>query len=155
MAQMVDSRQEELGTDMIVKIAAENTRSPYPFKKVYMLFVAELGMPNVKLYKFGNTIFVIHPSEQKPEFGIFRALNADVAENFIENSKQFTAKALEDGFAGLKVQFSDPAILKLFKMIARDKQAEGNTNMGYAVGKAKNGDYSITLVLDKQRMSAQ
>jgi hypothetical protein len=27
--------------------------------------------------------------------------------------------------------------------------------MGYAVGKAKNGDYSITLVLDKQRMSAQ
>jgi hypothetical protein len=40
-------------------------------------------------------------------------------------------------------------------MIARDKQAEGNTNMGYAVGKAKNGDYSITLVLDKQRMSAQ
>lgn len=120
-----------------------------------MLFVAELGMPNARLYKFGNTIFVIHPSEQRPEFGIFRALNADVAENFIKNSKQFTAKALEDGFVALKVQFSDPAILKLFKMIALDEQARGNTNTGYAVGKAKNGDYSITLVLDKQRMGQQ
>ena len=60
MTQMVDSRQQELPTDEIVKIAAENTRSPYPFKKVYMLFVSELGMPNAKLYKFGNTLFVIH-----------------------------------------------------------------------------------------------
>ena len=54
MSQMIDSRQQELPTDQIVKIAAENTRSQYPFKKVYMLFVAELGMPDAKLYKFGN-----------------------------------------------------------------------------------------------------
>jgi len=154
MSQMVDSRQQQLGTDEIVKIAAENTRSPYSFKQIYLMFVSELGFPNSKLYRFGNTLFVIHPSEQDSKFGIFRALNADIAENYIENSKQFTVKAMEDGFAALKVQFSDPAILKLFKMVARDEQAKGNTNMGYAVGKTKDGGYSITLILDKQRMGS-
>lgn len=152
MTQMVDSRQQELGTDMIVKIAAENTRSPYPFKKVYMLFVAELGIPGSKLYKFGNTIFIIHPSETKQGYGIFRALNADTAENFVANSIEFTEKAKADGFFGLQVQFSDPAILKLFKLVAREKEAQGDRSMGYAVGKAKNGDYNITLILDNQKV---
>lgn len=149
---MVDSQQQELGTDMIVKIASENTRAPYPFKKVYMLFVAELGMPGSKLYKFGNTIFIIHPSETKQGYGIFRALNADTAENFVRNSIQFTEQAKADGFVGLKVQFSDPAILKLFKLVAREKQAQGDRSMGYAVNKAQNGDFSITLVLDNQKV---
>ena len=52
MSEMVDSQQEKLGTDMIVKIAAENTRSPYPFKKVFMLFVAELGMTPTEYHHF-------------------------------------------------------------------------------------------------------
>lgn len=152
MTQMVDSRQQELGTDQIVKIAAENTRSKYPFKQVYLMFVAELGMPGSKLYKFGNTIFIIHPSETKQGYGIFRALNADTADNYVENSIQFTEQAKADGFVGLQVQFSDPAILKLFKLVAREKQTQGDRTMGYAVGKAKNGDYSITLILDNKKV---
>jgi hypothetical protein len=154
MAQMVDSRQEELGTDMIVKIAAENTRSPYPFKKVYMLFVAELGMPNAKLYKFGNTIFVVHPSEQKPSFGVFRALNADSAENYVDNGKQFVDQAMADGFTGLQTTFSDPSILHIFQMIAREERAAQNPNMGYQVYKDKEGNIRVNLVLQGERMGA-
>jgi hypothetical protein len=154
MTQMVDSRQQELPTDEIVRIASENTRSPYPFKKVYMLFVAELGIPNAKLYKFGNTLFVIHPSEQNPTYGIFRALNADTAENYVENGKRFVDQALADGFKGLKTQFSDPSILNIFNIIGREEQAAQNPNLGYAVGKAKNGDYSVTLMLNGERMGA-
>ena len=93
MTQMVDSRQQTLGTDEIIKIAAENTRSKYPFAKVYMMFVAELGLPNSKLYKFGNTLFVVHPAEENPQFGMFRALNADTAQNYVQNSKQFVDAA--------------------------------------------------------------
>lgn len=153
MTQMVDSRQQELGTDMIVKIAAENTRSPYPFKKVYMLFVAELGMPNAKLYKFGNTLFIVHPSETKPGYGIFRALNADVAENFVDNGKQFVDKAVADGFKGLQTDFSDHSILNIFNIIGREERAAQNPNMGYTVGRTKDGGFRVTLVL-AERMGA-
>jgi len=151
MTQMVDSKQQQLGTDVIVKIASENTRAPYPFKKVYMLFVAEMGMPNTKLYKIGNTLFIIHPSEDNPEYGIFRALNADTARNFVENGKQFVDKAVADGFKALKTQFSDPSILQIFNMIGREEQAAQNPYLGYAVGRAKNGDSSVSLMLG-QRM---
>jgi hypothetical protein len=154
MTQMVDSQQQELGTDMIVKIAAENTRSPYPFKKVYMLFVAELGMPKAKLYKFGNTIFVVHPSEEKPSFGIFRALNADTAENYVDNGKQFVDQAIADGFTGLQTTFSDPSILNIFQMIAREERAAQNPNMGYQVYKDKKGNIQVNLVLQGERMGA-
>jgi hypothetical protein len=154
MTQMVDSQQQELGTDMIVKIAAENTRSPYPFKKVYMLFVAELGMPEAKLYKFGNTIFVVHPSQEKPSFGIFRALNADVAQNYLNNSKQFIDQAIADGFTGLQTTFSDPSILNIFQMIAREEQQAQNPNMGYKTYKDKEGNIRVNLVLQGERMGA-
>jgi hypothetical protein len=154
MTQMVDSQQQELGTDMIVKIAAENTRSQYPFKKVYMLFVAELGMPEAKLYKFGNTIFVVHPSQEKPSFGIFRALNADVAQNYLNNSKQFIDQAIADGFTGLQTTFSDPSILNIFQMIAREEQQAQNPNMGYKTYKDKEGNIRVNLVLQGERMGA-
>lgn len=154
MTQMVDSQQQELGTDMIVKIAAENTRSQYPFEKVYMLFVAELGIPNSRLYKFGNTVFVIHPSEKRQEFGVFRALNADTAENFIQNSKMFVDKAIEDGFTGLQTTFSDPTILNIFQIIAKEEGAAQNQNMGYQVYKNKSGMIRVNLVLQGERMGA-
>ena len=154
MTQMVDSQQQELPTDEIVRIAAENTRSEYPFKQVYLFFVSELGLPGSKLYKFGNTLFIVHPSEQQPEFAMFRALNADTAENYVENAKRFVDQAIADGFTGLKTQFSDPTILNIFNIIGREEQAAQNPNMGYAVGKAKNGDYSVTLMLNGERMGA-
>jgi len=154
MTQMVDSQQQELGTDMIVKIAAENTRSPYPFKKVYMLFVAELGMPDAKLYKFGNTIFVVHPAKENPSFGVFRALNADIAQNYLNNSKQFIDQAIVDGFTGLQTTFSDPSILNIFQIIAREEQQAQNPNMGYKTYKDKEGNIRVNLVLQGERMGA-
>lgn len=154
MSQMVDSRQEELGTDMIVKIAAENTRSKYPFEKVFMFFVAELGLPNARLYKFGNTVFVVHPSEEKPSFAVFRALNADIAQNYLDNSKQFIDQAIEDGFTGLQTTFSDPSILNIFQMIAREEQQAQNPNMGYQTYKNKDGMIRVNLVLQGERMGA-
>jgi hypothetical protein len=155
MTQMVDSRQKELGTDMIVEIAAKNTRSPYPFKKVFLLFVSELGMPNARLYKFGNTVFVVHPSEENPSFGVFRALNADIAENYVDNGKQFIDQAISDGFTGLQTTFSDPSILSIFQMIAREERAVQNPNMGYQVYKNNDGMIRVNLMLKGERMGAQ
>jgi hypothetical protein len=150
MAEMVDSNQQELPTDQIVKIASENTRSPYEFKQVYLTFVSELGMEGAVIYRFGNTIFIIHRSESNPEYGMFRALNADTAQNFVENGKKFVDQAVSDGFKGLKTQFSDPSVLNVFKIIGREEQELQNPQMGYTVAKTKDNQIQVTLVLGER-----
>jgi len=150
MAEMVDSNQQELPTDQIVKIASENTRSPYEFKQVYLTFVSELGMEGVAIYRFGNTIFIIHRSESKPEYGMFRALNADTAQNFVENGKKFVDQAVSDGFKGLKTQFSDPSVLNVFKIIGREEQELQNPQMGYTVAKTQDNQIQVTLILGER-----
>jgi len=97
---------------------------------------------------------VVHASEKKPSFGIFRALNADVAQNYLDNSKQFIDKAIEDGFTGLQTTFSDPSILNIFQMIAREEQQAQNPSMGYQVLKNKDGMIRVNLVLQGERMGA-
>ena len=150
MAEMVDSNQQELPTDQIVKIAAENTRSPYEFKQVYLTFVSELGIEGAVIYRFGNTIFIIHRSESKPEYGMFRALNADTAQNFVENGKKFVDQAVSDGFKGLKTQFSDPSVLNVFKIIGREEQELQNPQMGYTVAKTQDNQIQVTLILGER-----
>ena len=129
------------------------SRSKYPFAKVYMMFVAELGLPNSKLYKFGNTLFVVHPAEENPQFGMFRALNADTAQNYVQNSKQFVDAAVADGFKGLKTQFTDPSVLNIFNIIGHEEKAAQNPNMGFTVGRTADNGYSVTLILG-ERMGA-
>ena len=147
---MVDSNQQELPTDQIVKIASENTRSPYEFKQVYLTFVSELGIEGAVIYRFGNTIFIIHRSESKPEYGMFRALNADTAQNFVENGKKFVDQAVSDGFKGLKTQFSDPSVLNVFKIIGREEQELQNPQMGYTVAKTQDNQIQVTLILGER-----
>lgn len=153
MAQMVDSTQQKLPSDEIVKIAAENTRSQYPFKQVYLFFVSELGMEGAKGYRFGNTIFIVHPNKERPDVGIFRALNADTAENFVENGKQFIDQAYEDGFKVLSTEFSDESILNIFKIIGREQTELQNPNMGYKVGKTANGNIRVDIMVGKRMVA--
>lgn len=150
MTQMVDSAQQELPSDEIVKIAAENTRSQYPFKQVYLFFVSELGMEGTKAYRFGNTIFIVHPNEKRPDVGIFRALNADTAENFVENSKQFIDQANDDGFKVLSTEFSDESLLNIFNIIGKEQTELQNPNMGYKVGKTANGNFRVDIMVGKR-----
>jgi hypothetical protein len=117
-----------------------------------MMIVAELGIPNTKLYKFGNTMFIVHPSEQKQGVGTVRALNADIAENFVQNCQDFSQQAKQEGYYALRTEFSDPSILSLFKMIGRKKAALGETDTGYAVSKLKDNKYAITMILDKTKV---
>jgi hypothetical protein len=146
MSQMVDSQEQQLTTDEIVRIAAQEIKSPVPYDKLYTSIIAEFGMEGCRPYRFGNTLFIIH--ETNPGQGIFRALNADTGKNYIDNARQFFNKAKEDGYKILVVQFTDPTILNIFSVLGREFIGEGQSGVGYIVQKSKDGKkYQVTLAL--------
>jgi len=144
---MVDSNQQQLTSEQIIKIAAENTKVGRPIKEVNDMLTIEFRMPNVWKMRQGNTIFIVHKSKEAG-YGFFRALNADTARNFLVNSRVFADAAYKVGFDVVVTQFSDMSLLGIFKMIARDPVREG---MGYAAQKTEDGGLQVTLVLGPAR----
>jgi hypothetical protein len=150
MSQMVDSREHQLTSDEIVQIAAKDIQSPIPYDRLYTSIIAEFGMEGCKPYRFGNTLFIVHITE--PGKGVFRALNADTAQNYINNGREFFHKAYADGLDLLVTQFSQPSILNVFRVLGREFKAKKQDSAGYAVQRSKDGKtYQVTLFLGPKR----
>jgi hypothetical protein len=143
---MIDSKQKKLTSAQIIEVASQNTGVQRPIDQIKQMLTVEFNMTNVWKMRQGNTIFVVHKSNL-PGYGWFRALNADTAKNFLENSRVFADSAYKVGFDVVVTNFTDPTILNIFKMISRNPVRDG---MGYAVQKAQNG-YRVTLVLGPKR----
>jgi hypothetical protein len=79
--------------------------------------------------------------------GLFRALNADTASNYINNSMTFIKAAGMAGFKMLISQFKDKAILNIFKYISRKPPLPG---MSYDVQPMKDGGYQAVVYIGKE-----
>ena len=143
---VVDSNQQKLSSEEIIKIAAENTKFDRPVEQVYELLKVEFAQPKTWKMQQGNTIFVVHRTKV-PGHGFFRAINADSPRMLIENSKVFMKAAYEVGFDVLVTQFTDPTLLNIFRMIGRAQPA----GMGYAVQETKDKGLQVTLRLGPSR----
>jgi hypothetical protein len=142
---LVDSKKKELGMEAIMMIAAQETKTPYPASTVYAAMVKEMNLPGTSIFREGNTLFVIHNAEGR--VGVFRALNADTARNYLENSYTFIQAAYKMGFDTLASEFEDPTIMNIFKAISRNPPQEG---MGYRAEKTKKG-FRVTVKLGPKR----
>ena len=142
---VVDSNEQQLSSKEIIEIATVETKTPFPPEQVYSSVLAEINQPNTRTYWFGNTIFPVIDSNNG--YGFFRGLNADTADNYVNNSIEFVKKAYEDGFDTLVTQFYDPTILNIFRTIAKNPP---NEDMGYSV-KQGDGVYQVTLQLGARR----
>ena len=143
MSGMVDSKQKQLNSAEIVKIALENTRSKYPPKIAFTAIMAEFGQPNSDVKIMGNTLFVLHKGSEGK--GFFKALNADTARNFVESSRQYVVYAKQkQGMSYLVTEFEDPAIETLFHAISKNPPMP---NMAFQTFKLKNGTTRIVLSL--------
>lgn len=145
--QMVDSNQKKLTSEQVIEVAAANTKVGRPIKQVKEMLTVEFSMPNIWKMRHGNTIFIVHKTKY-PGYGYFRALNADVPRNFIENSRIFADSAYKVGFDVVVTQFVDSSLLGIFKVISRNPMRGG---MGYAAQKTKDGGYQVTLQLGAAR----
>ena len=142
---LVDSKKKELSVDAILMIAAQETKSRHPASTVYAAIVKEMNIPGASIVRNGNTIFVIHVGEGRT--GIFRALNADTARNYLESSYAFIQGAYKMGFDTLVSEFEDPTIMNIFKAISRNPPQEG---MGYKAERTKSG-FRVTVKLGPKR----
>lgn len=139
MVQMVDSRQHKLNSMEIVMVALENTQSKYPPKVALPAVISEMGQPNTKVQQIGNTMFVAHMT---PNGAKFKALNADTAQNFLQNSIEFIRWMKQLGVPVLVTEFSDPNILRMIQMIAANPPFP---DMGMQARVHDNNEYSVVI----------
>ena len=142
---LTDSKKKELSMDALLMVAAQQTKSPHPAEAVYAAIVKEMNMERTSLYREGNTLFIIHPAQKR--IGVFRALNADTARNYLDNSYTFIKDAYDMGFDTLVSDFQDPTIMNIFKGISRNPPREG---MGYRAEKTKTG-FRVSVKLGPAR----
>ena len=142
---LVDSKKKQLGEQAIMMIAAQETKSPHPASTVYAAMVKEMNLPGTSTVREGNTLFVIHNAGGR--VGMFRALNADTARNYLESSYAFIQAAYKMGFDTLVSDFEDPTIMNIFKAIGRNPPQE---EMGYRAERTGRG-FRVTVKLGPAR----
>ena len=136
MAQLVDSSQQKLSMQEIIKIAAQNTKEEYTPEQVMGSIYKELTMPQSLIIQIGNTIFLVHRQESDPTIGVMRALNADTPQNYLSNSEEFAKMAYDQYRIDTIVSdFKDPSLINIFAYVGRNKPA----NMGYEVQRSTDG----------------
>lgn len=143
MAGMVDSKQRQLNSAEIIDIALKNTRSKFKPEVAFPAILTEMNQPNTDVKQMGNTLFVLHKGQNDQAF--FKALNADVARNFVENSRKYVVYAKNQlGLKILVTEFEEPAISTLFHAISKNPPMP---NMGFKEYKTTNGMNRIVLNL--------
>jgi hypothetical protein len=142
---LTDSKKKKLSSDAVLMIAAQQTKSKYSAEQVYAALVKEMNMEGTSTYREGNTVFLMHHA--KGRIGTFRALNADTARNYLDNSYTFIKDAYDMGFDILVSDFQDPTIMNIFKGISRNPPREG---MGYRAERTKEG-FRVTVKLGPTR----
>lgn len=145
---VVDSKEQELTEDQILTIAAQETKSEYSPDVVKAFFEKEKKTKGFRSYRYGNTIYSVHPTKANPSKGMFRALNADTAQNYVDSGFKFITDAYNDGFDVLVTEFKDESIMNIFRTVSKNPP---NPGMGYSASKLKNGDFRVTVKLGNPR----
>jgi hypothetical protein len=140
----VNSKEEMLSVQDIVNTAVNETDTGVEPDIAYAAVIKEFQDPNGVFLRYGNTLFIIHGSQKTPGAGTFRALNADIAENFLQSSYQFVLDAYEKGYYVLVTEFKDQSLINIFRMVSQNPPRQG---MGYSVATTSDGEYQVTLTL--------
>jgi len=141
MLSFVDSKKKKLSPEEIVAIAAEKTGGKYTADQIKASVALEISEAKSWVMQEGNTLFVIHAIPNQPTIAIFRAINADVIKNYLENSIMFTKAIGLAGFEYIVTEFDDPALLNIFHYIGKKQPFH---NMGFAIQKTNRGTYKVT-----------
>jgi hypothetical protein len=157
---LVDSKKKMLEPPEIILEAVRQIKSnKYTPDQVFASVMMEAQQDGAVLMRQGNTLFIVHGGKDRT--ALFRALNADTAKNYLENSVVFAKAMYMAGYDVMVTDFQDSTLLSIFKYVQqnRDKvnpDVDGKPTMGYAVQKLKTikegGEgYRVTTVLGPKR----
>jgi hypothetical protein len=150
---LVDSKKKMLDPSEIILEATKQTKSKYSPDQVLAGVTAEAHSAGAILMRQGNTLFIVHPGKNRT--AVFRALNADTAQNYLENSVTYAKALYMAGFDVMVTEFEDSTLLSIFKYVQKNRakvnpDVDGKPTMGYAAQKTKDG-YRVTTVLGPKR----
>lgn len=148
MSSVIDSKHQELSTDEIIAIASVETGSEYTPEQIKASLAAETHETGAIIIRQGNTLFVVHKAPNQEGMGVFRALNADTAQNYIQNVIMFLKAIKSIGYRTLVTEFKDPTIINILKVIARKPPFPG---MGYALQQTGRGGFRATINLGQEQ----
>lgn len=150
--ELVDSKQKKLNSFEIFNAALVNTGSKYSPEVAIPAILEEFKQKDAEFVRLGNTIFILHKG--KGGKGFFKAYNADVPRNFLENSRKFVVIAFRKfKMDYLVTEFQGQGIEKLFYAISRNPPMPG---MGYKVYKGeKTGTTRIVLKLGDRKKNGR
>lgn len=155
MSAVIDSKMQMLNEDEIIGISAQETNSPYSAEQIKAVILSEVNELGALIIREGNTFFIINPTNS-PEIVMFRALNADTIQNYINNSIKVARSLSEKGVNLLVVDFTDDTVLRILRAIA---DGAGNSGMGqpgsgYEVKRKQNGGYRAVIKIESLKDTA-
>lgn len=121
MVAVVNSKLQTLDPEEIISIAAQDTGSPYSPEQVKASIVAESHAAGAILMRQGNTLYIVHRNPKDEKEAFFRALNADTAKNYIDNTIMFIKAIHMAGVEKLITQFQNNSLLTVVRTIERVK----------------------------------
>ena len=144
--------RSKLNSFEIFNAALVNTGSKYSPEVAIPAILEEFKQKDAEFVRLGNTIFLLHKG--KDGKGFFKAYNADVPRNFLENSRKFVVIAFRKfKMDYLVTEFQGQGIEKLFYAISRNPPMPG---MGYKVYKGEEtGTTRIVLKLGDRKKNGR
>ena len=146
-AQYVDSTQKELEPHDIVMIAGagQPEYAKLPAEKLWAALSSEIYQGQSLAIRNGNTLFICH---QTPEqIVVFRALNADTPQNYLNNCKMFIKAAQMAGFKALTTNYSDPQLARLLQVVKDTGSQYFDPNTRLETIRLQDGSFQSTIFI--------
>ena len=132
----VDSHKRKLSPKEIIETFAKDYGNGYSPNMVINSITNEIKSKKSRLMQQGNTVFLVSPAKNKT--AVFRALNADTAQNYVANTIVFVQAMRDLGYDYLYTEFTDPSILNILKA-AFKSHIPKQVGAAYKAYKSKNG----------------
>lgn len=140
----IDSKEKQLSIPEVVVRAATNSSSGLPLQTILVAFAKEASMPNTDVDLYGNTVFITHYDKTKTK-AVGRALNADVAKNFIFSGQEYLRDMYKRGVRRWSTWFRQPSYAMGFKFF---RNHPITTEMDVQILPEQDGKTIVLIKLD-------
>jgi hypothetical protein len=141
----IDSKEQKLSTpEIIARVATQAHTEEMPAQTILVAFVQEASMPNTTVDTYGNTVFITHYDETKTK-AVGRALNMDVARNFIDNGAEYFRDLHRRGVRRFSTWFAEPSFAMAFAAFRRKPVT---SEMDMQIVPTTDGQTAVFIKLD-------